>query len=243
MHSIFVRSLLLFLFATAPAWSATVVPAVFTNTAGNGATTTPLFVPPDILPRYQQVYDAAELQGILNQQILAISFRLDEFDGDTTPGGTFTDLGIRLSTTQRPVDGLLSDLDQNVGADEVEVFSGSFALPQLEGDQSPNPFDLSIPFDQSFTYTGGNLLLEIRPFGAAILGSMLDAADSTTDGVSRAYFINGAPTSDSVGLVTKFIVPEPTTGCYILTLAFWIGTRRRVGNTKNRSLGQRTMTI
>jgi len=217
MQSISGRSILVLMIAAAPAWSATVVPAAFTNAEGNGATTTPLFVPPDILPRYQQVYDAAELQSILNQQILAISFRLDEFDGDTTLGGNFTDLGIRLSTTQRPVDGLLTDLDQNVGADEVEVFSGSFALPQLEGDQSPNPFDLTIPFDQSFTYTGGNLLLEIRPFGAAVLGSTLDAADSTTDGVSRAYIINGAPTSDSVGLVTKFFVPEPTTALLLLT--------------------------
>ncbi len=220
------HALLIVSIAAAPAWSATVVPAAFTNDEGNGATTRPLFVPPDILPRYQQVYDGAELQGIVDQQILAISFRLDQFDGDTTPGGIFTDLGIRLSTTLRPVDGLLADLDQNVGADEVEVFSGSFALPQLEGDQSPNPFDLTIPFDQSFTYSGGNLLLEIRPFGAALLGSTLDAADSTTDGVSRAYIINGGTTSDSVGLVTEFVVPEPTT-LLLLAGGLLLARRRR----------------
>lgn len=215
------------LFVAVTAFAGTVVPAEFENVAGSGATQVPLFTPPDVIPRYQQVYAASELVSLIGQDITAMAFRLDENSGDQFPGAVYSDLRIRLSTTSRAVDDLLLDLDQNVGADEVEVFGGSFPLGALEGDASPNPFDFVIPFDTPFQYGGGNLLMEINIIGAAILSSTLDGADSNSDSVSRAYMVNGGTTSDSEGVITEFIVPEPSTAALLAIGAVAFGDRRR----------------
>ncbi len=210
---------------TAKAALVMVVPNDLQSTAGDAQNRIP-FAPilpttssSTPVPRYQQVYGADALTSLIGFEIVGIAFRVNEppnLSGDVEGGFVYQNIQIRLSTTSRLVDDLSVDLSSNVGPDETVVFDGQYVLPHLEGDQPINPFDMSFLFSTSFSYSGGNLLIDILMPDETPAAFYLDAAwrdGEPVDAVSRALLRTGqSPVSDSAGLVTQFAaVPEPAT--------------------------------
>jgi len=109
--------------------------------------------------RYQQVYAGSDLpgSGIIN----AVRFRLD---GDYTapfPATTYGGVTIELSRSENSPASLSTTFADNVGADVVEVFSGDLTLAAPGGGDAPKPFDVEIPLQTTFSYGGGDLLLDL----------------------------------------------------------------------------------
>jgi hypothetical protein len=110
--------------------------------------------------RFQQVYSASDFQrdGILQWQITELRFTVG-LDGRSL---LLSNVQINLSTTQKVPDGLSSMFAENVGLDNMLVFSGPLLLsaPQTAS------FNLHIPLQQSFIFdpSVGNLLLDVRNF-------------------------------------------------------------------------------
>ncbi len=186
--------------------------------------------------RYQQVYGAPDLSSWIGREISGIAFRLNEPpgpSGDVVGGFVYDDIEIRLSTTARSVDGLSTNLDTNVGPDVVLVYDGVYVLPNLEGDQPVNPFDMVFTLATPFTYTGGNLLMDVRMPDCDPPGFYMDAAwrgGNQTDAVSRAYaLVGGYVGEDTLGLVTEFI-PDPTTFAVLVVGGLTLLRRRRKAN-------------
>ena len=170
-------------------------------------------------PQYQQVYAASDFSSALTIMGLTFYNSLGQATNGFN-GGTYT---ISLCVDSAPVNGLdLSNLNNNVGANNTGVFNGT--LPQ-----GPVPVGGSdtITFSTPFTYnplSGLNLLLYVQssnpipiinpsPF---IFGSYFDANNGTAGGLfSRAENPGCCMSFSDWGLVTGFVtgqvptVPEP----------------------------------
>ncbi len=199
----------------------------------------------EYLARFQQVYDASSLTPLLWRDVVGVAFRAEEYrEGDdrgrdVAGGFLYTDLAVRLSTTPTPVDSLALDLDENFGAVVTLVYDGPYTLPDLESEPSPTPFDLVIYFSSPYRYRGGNLLLDIEMPEQVPDFFYLDAVYDSPDEVSRAYLRgSGIPGSDTLGLITQFIVaPEPSAGLLAAAALASLAARRRSdrGTTRPRS--------
>lgn len=196
--------------------------------------------------RYQQIYDASEFVGI--GDVITISelrFRIDEGQQSSEPR-TFDLIEVRLSTTGKPNDGLdAAVFDNNVGADDTLVFSGSFTWDACGIGTDPcqppfpQPFELAIPLSTPFQYdaTAGNLLLEVyNDDEEPVIGYFLDQENSPGDSVSRVVevreFNSGNPilSGNSAGLVTQFVYTVPEAGSVATALSALlalVGLRRR----------------
>lgn len=146
-------------------------------------------------PTYQQVYGASAFSGAIS--ISALSFYHTQYNnGSQTPNtGTYT---FQLSTTSASVDGLSATAANNLGADNMTVFTG--ALPT----NVPFGSRMDVILDSVFNYdpTLGNLLLSVSGSGLASGGSVIyfDMATSSTDQMSRLYSSSTATNA----LVTGF---------------------------------------
>ena len=171
-----VVGVLLFVVTSAVSFGDVVAPNELTSAAGNSQNCNPFAPEPDdIINRYQQVYGSSSLGSIAGTQIVGVAFRMTSnapFNVDIPGGFTYEDMEIRLSTTSRAVDGLLTgpSMDLNVGPDETLVHDGYYVLPALEGDLAVNPFDTVVNFNTPFQYNGGNLLLDIAIKNGGPLG-------------------------------------------------------------------------
>jgi hypothetical protein len=159
--------------------------------------------------RYQQIYSASLFPGVYD-----IS-RLSFFISAAAPSYAFTGqtFDVYLTTTSRPVDGLSSIFDDNVGPDRTE-----FATFSPTG---PATSVFSITGDTPFAYdpSTGNLLLDVIAHGDNPNGppTYVDADQNDPD-LSRVYFLTASTvgmTDESrdlpvIGLVTRFDeAPEP----------------------------------
>jgi PEP-CTERM motif len=167
----------------------------------------------DLENRYQQVYGSSDF-GSTPILITEMDFT-PFFDGAFN--FTVSNISLFLSSTSKPVGGLDLTLNNNLGADNTQVYGGALTLSSAG---VPGIFDISIPLATPFTYdpTAGNLLLEVRNFSGD--GQFIFfGAQAGVDTVSRAGNTVGAnlPLAtfrDTFGLVTQFItqpVPEPST--------------------------------
>jgi len=160
----------------------------------------------NVIEQYQQVWDG-NLFGSETIDITAISFRLDE--GLPSFGPTLLNQSLSLSTTSRLVDGLSTNLASNIGADNTVVATN----PTVSGTggAGPNPFDITIVFDQAFSFdpTAGNLLLNVVGTGVHGIGAF-DAINDNNDGTSRVYTRGGliGPGFNTTGLVVQFSSPN-----------------------------------
>ncbi len=213
-----------------------VLPARRRNTEGEWVNFFPFGSPTNAnLTWYQQVYGERELTDLVGTFITSVAFRVDgrqkSVRGDTY---TFPELVIRMSTTDKDVDGLSASMSDNVGDDLITVYDGAYTLPELRGVDRPNPFDYLIEFQEPFFYPGGNLLLDV-PVELVFEPDKsvpLDADWTNTDTVSRAYMRSGRVTVDTFGLVTKFVgvVPAPATLTpAVLAVGLACARRRRAG--------------
>lgn len=200
--------------------------------------------------RYQQIYDASEFTPIGDViTISEIRFRID--DGTPEEGPTTFDLiELRLSTTTKANDALDAVVfDNNIGADDTLVFSGSFTWDACGPGTDPcsgpypQPFDLAIPLTTPFTYdpAAGNLLLEVYNDDLTpVIGYFLDQENDTLsaerDTTSRVVELRelgtGNPllSGNSAGLVTQFVYTVPEAGALASSIAALLalgGLRRR----------------
>jgi len=164
-------------------------------------------------PRYQQVYLGTEVGSRWISEIRFRAAWLQE-DERLCPD-LLSGLTIRLSTTQKPVDGLSDQFSENVGPDETVVFDGDFWISARgSGNRLPLPFDIAIPLQRPFFFSGnGNLLLDINTHDDSLFDPYRFDTHDATDGISRAYCgdmpgcTDGdlALTPDTQGAVTMFL--------------------------------------
>ena len=201
------------------AQSSVVVPNAFASTEGPLNNCFPFCSSPT---RYQQLYAASGIggSGIIDK----IAFRLDGIVAGAGFSNQPVDLEVRLShVTFGPDDaGFTNTYANNVGPDETLVLD---AVVPLSGSVSlikPNPFDIILDVDNTFTYNGtDNLLMEIRIFSTQPTnGFTIFAFDATGftigDSVSRLSISGGAGNAlapngsrNTLGLVTQFNFAAP----------------------------------
>lgn len=195
-----------------------VVPNDWTSAFGDTGNLFPLFSSSPV--RYQQVYHASQFSHLQNGGglISRIAFR------GHGPGVPFTatipQLQVNLSTTSKMPDGLSSTFAENIGADDMQVFSGPVQATVTFGSDPAN-FEVVVNFTTPFFYNpnNGNLLVDIRNVQGAAevppLDQELDGTNATGDSVSRVYNVGdatsatagqsgGADEKDSYGLITRF---------------------------------------
>ena len=164
--------------------------------------------------RYQQVYGSSDFQRDGNSQwwLTEISFQA----GLAAMDFTLPNVQIALSTTQRQPDGLSSIFAENIGADNMLVYSGELIVT---GSGSFGDI-VRIQLEQPFLYdaNAGSLLLDVRNFQTIAwpgFEPVFGGYGTVGDTVSLAVALDvNSPTAllGTGGLFTEFTaipVPEP----------------------------------
>jgi hypothetical protein len=166
--------------------------------------------------RYEQVYGSSDF-GSNPLLITGMDFTTAN-TGGAAFSGTISSIDIFLSTTAAPVNGLSTNFNSNLGADNTEVFAGSLTLSSAG---VPGVFDISITFTTPFDYNplAGSLLLDVQNFSGGTttqFGAQATAGDTVSRLFSTSSVFDGTGSADTLGLVTEFITtaqaaPEPAT--------------------------------
>jgi hypothetical protein len=191
------------------------VPAALEQVEGNDSLIQPLFTMPGHLPsrvgiHFQQVIAAAEFGRLPPGGAWLTRLFIRPDCGSS--GETFvTNLQIRLSTTQRPPDGLSPVFAENVGPDEALVYRAPGTRELVRGQGTGCPANISeteILISGQFHYdpARGNLLVDIRRGGLApfvppggTLNLRHDAETRPGDGISHLLsYTPGAATAETV---------------------------------------------
>jgi hypothetical protein len=176
------------------------------------------------------VYASSDFSGPIS--ISEITFYNHNVVGPLSPeNGIYT---ISLSTTSAPVNGLSSNMDDKIGADDVKLFTGK--LPAL----APGPGgELDFFLRKSFFYDpqDGNLLLNVVSHNASDADLPLSLDTANFSGLFSRAYANGDPRNalmDPGGLVTGLNtvspVPVPSVGAGLPgllalgSLLVWWGT-------------------
>jgi hypothetical protein len=188
---------------------------------------------------YQLLIDDVELTGLLGQQISGVTWRLLPSAVNNYPAAdaTFTSFDIRLSGSVDPSARSLTFADNVVGPQTL-VRSGPLNIPagSFPAGGSPTTFGHVVTFDTPYTYTGGNLLMELRHTGISSASASVDsvlASGGPSNGYgvrfSAAWQSSYTATSGLQGnaVVTNFlVVPEPA-AAGLASLAFVAVASRR----------------
>lgn len=162
--------------------------------------------------RYQQVIAASEFPSG-PRWITRLALRPDAVGGRAF-AESLSNIQINLSTTSKKPGGLSKTFGDNVGSDDLTVYSGKLALTSAFSgpDTGPKDFDIIITLKTAFLYdpSGGSLLLDVRNFsgGKTTQLDAHDAPDSTSRIWSDDVMSPTATASDpypSVGLVLRFL--------------------------------------
>ena len=201
-----------------------VVPNAYTNVAAPGGSGLNTFIRDLNAPRTGQlVMNANQLTSLVGQQIVGMNFRM--FTGSTVAfpatGATWNDYEIRVGPGGTfPVSTTFannfSGTPTLVRDGPLTINAGNF--PGTGG--PPRPFGtVPIAFQTPFTYTGGNLTVEVRHTGSNIVhnpaNDFLEAV-LTTDPGNNVNFASVTATSftattgaNATFTVVQLIVPEP----------------------------------
>ncbi|MFZ1321910.1 MAG: hypothetical protein WAT71_10170 [Ignavibacteria bacterium] len=143
-----------------------VVPPAYTSTQGNSAFTSPLAT---TSRTYQLLIHSSQLTSFIGKKLTAISWRNPVGASSNWPPAdvTITNYRIFLSGSVDPANRSLVLFADNVVGPQVQVRGGSLFIPAgtYTFGSSPNAFGPEIVFDSSYTYNGGNLLIELRQSG------------------------------------------------------------------------------
>lgn len=169
------------------------------------------FFDDDVTFDYQQVYASTNFSTPIT--ITDLEF----FDTvELPPAGTEPQAGsyvLSLSTTQAAVDGLSTDLSNNLGPDNTIVYSGG--VPTLS--DGVLTFVLSTPF--TYDPSKGNLLLDVQIDYGDTEGLIYFDTNGVGGLASRAFFpAEDGGYADDLAIVTGFstTVPEPSTWVMML---------------------------
>lgn len=138
----------------------------------------------------QLLIDDTVLTSLVGKNLTSISFRLPASTAASWPAAqlTMADFKIFLSDSVEPGDKQL-DFAANVVGTQTQVRSGSLLIPAgaLTIGSDPNAFSFKITFNNSWLYTGGNLLIEIRHSGTGISSRSVQAASTSSAGYGTLY--------------------------------------------------------
>ena len=169
--------------------------------------------------RIQEVHSASDFAGSPGPvySINQISYSAPSWSGRVPIDVTLPNIEIRMSTTPKAPDGLSPNFLDNIGSDQMVVYSGPLRFFETEQEI----YDIHIPI-APFRYdpSAGNLLIDVFNYETiASRQSLIDVAFSPGDSVSLLSSgplganspIGGQTTA---GLMTRFTytpVPEPST--------------------------------
>jgi len=140
---------------------------------------------------YQLIIHSNLLTDYLGKKITSIAFRLPASAGTNWPTSnvTFSNYKILLSGSVTPANRSLAFFSDNVIGPQTLVRSGSLFVPagSYPSGNSPNTYGPEIIFDVPYTYSGGNLLVEIRHTGFTGTSQSVDALSSFTGGYNLTY--------------------------------------------------------
>lgn len=210
-----------------------VVPNDRATTVGTGVFLGPLS---SAQRTYQLLVDESQLTGLLNKPIVGITWRLPAAATADYPAvdASFASFDVRLSGSVDPSQRSLTFANNVVGTQTL-VRSGPLTIPagSFKVGTAPHPFGVMIGFQNPYTYTGGDLLLELRHTGISTTSSSVDAVTTSTPGYgtlySAAWSSSATATTGSQGnaVITQFIVPEPGAVTLGLVWASLLVARRR----------------
>lgn len=217
------------------AFAAVVVPNDYTNVAGTTTFAGPLS---RFARTYQLLVDDTQLSSVIGHQITGVTWRLRSTVATSWPAtdAVYDDFDIYLSGSVEPSARSLTLADNIVGA-QTQVRNGPMTIPanSFTSDGTlPSPFGAIINFDTPFTYTGGNLLLEMRQSAHSATDRSVDAIGTSAPGygtaVSAAWGSGNTAVTGLAGnaIVTQFItvVPEPTSLAVMFSAAPLLCRRR-----------------
>ena len=138
----------------------------------------------------QLLIDDTVLTSLVGKNLTSISFRLPASTAASWPATALTmnEFNIFLSNSVEPGAKQL-DFAANVVGPQAQVRSGSLAIPAgaLTIGSDPNAFSFKITFNNSWLYSGGNLLIEIRHSGTGISSRSVQAASTSSAGYGTLY--------------------------------------------------------
>jgi hypothetical protein len=139
---------------------------------------------------YQLLIAESELVDLVNKDLISLSFRNSSTATSAFPTSdvTFTNYDIYLSGSVNPANRSLTFANNIVGT-QTQVRSGSLVIPasSLTFGNSPNEFSFTIEFTSSYTYTGGNLLIDIRHTGFSGTSRSVDAIGTSVTGYGTLF--------------------------------------------------------
>jgi len=183
--------------------------------------------------RMQMVYGATEFAVATNAVLITeLRWRPDYFHGKPFKA-VVREIQINLSTTGRLPEALSAYYADNVGKDDLEVFSGALEISSSYDGPANGPmkFDISVPLTTPFLYVplNGNLLVDIRNLSGSP-SSLVAGQSVRRDGISRVSGrvnrLHGAP--DIGGDVIQFVyhptnspprLPSPMVGPNVIVPA------------------------
>jgi hypothetical protein len=196
-----------------------VVPPANANTSGTGGASFTL-----LTTDYtgQQVYAASLLSGLpVGSVIDGFSFRLGAGQSTVSTAISSAHFDISIGPSAFHPGSLSTSTAGNQGPGTVLARSGPISFPanSFVGGASPNPFGPLISFTNTYTYTGGDLLLTFSD--TAFSGSAVMDAQAGLTGTAQGQQNIGVYASTTVpqavngfALITQFHyvpVPEPST--------------------------------
>lgn len=228
--------LLISVFSASAQTESLVVPGEYASTSANTTDNAPLGAANQHI---QQDFAASLLAASnlqLGDQITAIGFRLASGQA-SLPAQTVSDYSIWMGLGVSP--GSMTSTFADNGSGMLQVRSGSLNITdgQFSGGTGVNPFGI-IDLSQPYTYSGGNLLVEIA-YSDFASGGNVDAAYPYDASLAQTAFGTG-PTSSTAdqGLFNEAFVmafdvipaPEPSVFAF-----FSCGTLGFIFLSRNRS--------
>ena len=213
-----------------------VVPTDRDTQAGNGAF---LGVLSNAVRRYQLLIDEGELTSLVGLPLTGFSVRLLPSASSPFPAvdTTWADYDVFLGAGVDPSLRSLTFADNRVGP-QTQVRDGALTIPagSYGVGTNPQPFGPDIAFDTPFTYTGGDLLLELAHSTSDASSASNDAITATGTTLGYGTRFSGAWSSSLTSLtgsqgnftIVRFTaVPEPASASVALAGIMLLALRRR----------------